>query len=59
MMLDDKCASLYWCPPLDGSMQSKINSQLTFKKPKWILKSYWKTENVSEVQKRRNESGNW
>jgi len=33
-------------------------SQLTFEKRKLILKCYWKTENVTEVQRRwRNEFG--
>jgi len=27
-------------------------SQLTFEKCKWIIKCYWKTENVTEVQRR-------
>jgi hypothetical protein len=31
--------------------------QLTFEKCKWILKCYWKTENVTEVQTQRNEFG--
>jgi hypothetical protein len=32
--------------------------KLTFEQCKWILKCYWKTENVTEVQRRwRNEFG--
>jgi hypothetical protein len=27
-----------------------VLSQLTFNKRKWILKCYWETENVTEVQ---------
>jgi hypothetical protein len=30
---------------------------LTFQQHKWILKYYWKMENVTEVQRRRNEFG--
>jgi hypothetical protein len=57
------CASIYWCTPLDGSIQCKrkcLFSQLTFEKRKWIVKCYWKTETVTEVQRRwRNEFGVW
>jgi hypothetical protein len=36
------------------------SSQLTFEECKWILKSCWKTENVTDVEKRwRNRFGIW
>jgi hypothetical protein len=62
MMLDDKYASIYWCTELDVGIQGKklALSQLTFGKCKWILNCCWKTENVTEVQRRwRNDSGVW
>jgi hypothetical protein len=36
------------------------SSQLTFEKRKWILKCFWKTENVTKIQRSwRNKFGIW